>query len=914
MNKGNGNTTTSNSELLEKIEDNVARALEGIDADIERIISTVKAYAQIQATIDSGKISEQDILHITKRLEARFDIRMEVGNLLAAESYTRWLDDARVNIDWYYWKRYKRLLPDKKFSRKVINVLDMDTDNIIGHLENPVKAGGWKRKGLCVGHVQSGKTANYLGVICKAADAGYKVIIVLAGLLSALRNQTQERIDEGFVGLDSSRQLEATTLEEKLIGVGKFYDTATWRTPVPLTTSTQDFDRKIATQLRAQIGQFNEPVIFVLKKNVSILKNLIDWLKNNNSELNRFPMLLIDDEADHASVNTSKEDDDPTATNRRIRELLSLFEQSSYLGYTATPFANIFIDPETDDDMLKDDLFPSDFIISLDTPSNYVGARRIFEEDGDLNIIREVDDYEDILPLKHKIDEFPVTLPPSLFEAVRVFVLVKAMRNLRGQANSHNSMLVNVSRFTNIQSNIKWQIHEYLDELRNAIRNHYALLVRDAMNNSLMASLRETWNKEFSQTEFIWENIQKSLKSAVSPVKVIEVNGSKGAEPLDYNRHDFPNGRNIIAIGGLSLSRGLTLEGLTVSYFLRNSIMYDTLMQMGRWFGYRTDFENICRIYMSEEASSWYAHISRVTEELRDEFKRMKQARMTPKDFGLCVRSHPESLIVTARNKMRTGRSVIRQVSLEGRLVETSVLFKTSAVVSDNHRSLKGLVHDLIKNNIPCKRDKQPGYLYTNVPVSMVTSFIHSFNNHPASQLTESKPIIDYVEWLQSRGVDGWDVVIISLSKKSGNNLQVQLEDLTVTSQRRTVSEFSGNGIVLNKRRVASRGHEKAGLTQQEINAAESEYRLNNPDRKNFPDSIYRGKRKKPLLMIHVLDCRDKTEPDNPLFSDGIVAYGISFPGEAGSHRPERLVEYIVNTVWWKSNYEDLLDEEDDFE
>lgn len=913
MNNGNGNTTASNSELMEKIEDNVARALEGIDADREKIIGTVTAYAQIQATIDSAEISEQDILHITKRLESRFDIRMEVGSLLAAEDYTPWLDDARENVDWYYWERYKRLLPDKKFNREVINVLDIDTNKIIDHLENPGKSGGWKRKGLCVGHVQSGKTANYLGVICKAADAGYKVIIVLAGLLNALRNQTQERIDEGFVGLDSSRQLEATTLEEKLIGVGKFYDSATWRTPVPLTTNTQDFDRKIATQLRAQIGQFNEPVIFVLKKNVSILKNLIDWLKNNNSELNRFPMLLIDDEADHASVNTSKEDDDPTATNRRIRELLSLFEQSSYLGYTATPFANIFIDPETDDEMLKDDLFPSDFIISLDTPSNYVGARRVFEEDGDLKIVREVDDYEDILPLKHKIDEFPEILPPSLYEAVRVFVLVKAMRNLRGQKSSHNSMLVNVSRFTKIQSNIKWQIHEYVEELRHAIKNHYALPVNDAMNNSLMTQLKETWEKEFFETEFIWEQIQKELSAAVSKIKVIEVNGAS-TDSLDYSRHNYPNGRNIIAVGGLSLSRGLTLEGLTVSYFLRNSIMYDTLMQMGRWFGYRTDFEKICRIYMSEEASSWYAHISRVTEELRDEFKRMEQARLTPRDFGLCVRSHPESLIVTARNKMRTGRSVIRQVSLEGRLVETSVLFKTPAVVSNNHMALKRLVHGLIEDKIPCSQDKQPGYLYTDVPVSLAISFIYSFSNHPASQLTESKPIIDYADWLQSKGISEWDVVIISLSKKTETNLKIQLEDLTVTSQRRTVSEFPGNGIALNKRRVASRGHEKSGLTQQEINAAESEYRLSNPDRKNFPDSIYRGKRKKPLLMIHVLDCRDKTEPDKPLFTDGIVAYGVSFPGEGGRRKPEGLVKYEVNIVWWNSHYADLLDEEDDFE
>ena len=896
------------NEILEKIEDMVAVGLDGKNPDRDKIFTFVKQVAAIQ--VGNEVISDEDILTITKRLEVRFDIIMEVGNLLSAEDHTPWLYDARENINWYYWERYKRILPDKKFNRNVINVLDMDTDKILDHLENPQKKGAWKRKGLCVGHVQSGKTANYLGVICKAADAGYKVIIVLAGLLNALRNQTQERIDEGFVGLDSSRQLEAISLKEKLTGVGKFYDSKTWRTPVPLTTNTEDFDKQFATRSRAQLRHYKEPVIFVLKKNVSILRNLIDWLKYNNTDLSRFPMLLIDDEADHASVNTSKADDDPTTTNRRIRELLSLFEQSSYLGYTATPFANIFIDPENDDEMLKDDLFPSDFILSLDTPTNYVGASRIFEEEGDLDIVREIADYEDILPLRHKKDEPPEILPPSLHEAIRTFILVRAIRNLRGQRNNHNSMLINVSRFTDIQSNIKWQVHEYLDELRHAIRNHYALPEHEAMNNTAMVSLKATWTKEYSDVEFTWKDIQKELSSAVSPIRVIEVNGSRNADSLDYNKYDYPNGRNVIAIGGLSLSRGLTLEGLTVSYFLRNSIMYDTLMQMGRWFGYRPNYDDICRVYMSEEASSWYAHISRVTEELREEFRKMEKAKMTPKDFGLCVRSHPETLIVTARNKMRTGRRITRQVSLKGRLVETSVLLRTPDVVTDNLKSFHRLAQ--ILSEVPVETEGQPGYLYQNIPVSQIIPFIQSFINHPASQLTESKPIIDYAEWLQGKGINKWDVVLISLSKNHDSNVTVELPNQTIITQRRTVSEFAGNGIVLKKRRLASRGHEKAGLQKEVILELESNYRLNNPERKNIPDSIYRGKRDKPLLMLHVLDCRKKEAPDTPLFVDGLIAYGISFPGEAGGRAPERLVEYVVNTVWWDSNYSDLLDEEEE--
>jgi hypothetical protein len=892
---------TDPAAVLEKIEDGVAILLDGGKKDRNTIIDFVRMVVKSQYSDHS--ISEQEILQITKRLEKRFDISMEIGNLLSAETYTPWLDNARKDIEWYYWERYKRLLPDKKFNRKVINVLDIDTDKILDHLENPKKMGGWKRKGLCVGHVQSGKTANYLGVICKAADAGYKVIIVLAGLLNALRNQTQERIDEGFVGFDSSRQLEATTLEEKLTGVGKFYDSSNWHSPVPLTTNSNDFDRAIATQLRAQISHFKEPVIFVLKKNVSILKNLIDWLKNNNSELNRFPMLLIDDEADHASINTNKEDEDPTATNRRIRELLNLFEQNSYLGYTATPFANIFINPESDDEMLKDDLFPSDFIISLDTPSNYIGAGRIFEDDGNLDIVREINDFEDILPLNHKKDEFPVVLPPSLHEAVRTFILVRAIRNLRGQGNSHNSMLINISRFTDIQSHVKWQVHEYLTELRDAIKNHYALPEKQALSSSSIQELKETWDKEFIRTEFTWEKIQKELRTAVSPIRVIEVNGSKNSEPLDYNRRDYPSGRSVIAIGGMSLSRGLTLEGLTVSYFLRNSIMYDTLMQMGRWFGYRPEFDDICRVYMTAEAKSWYTHISQVTDELREEFSRMEKAQMTPSDFGLCVRNHPESLIVTARNKMRTAKQVVRQINLYGRLVETAVLKKTTAAIENNWNAVQTLINAVRTES---GREKfNASHLFQKVPAKHIEQFLQDFINHPASQNTENRPLIDYLNLIYEKdSVTQWDVVLFN---KPGSKSKIEeqvVSGFSVKPQLRNVISEKDNGIAQENRRIGSDPDEQAGMDDKIMENLLKQYGT----KSKIKSSECRRFRRRPLLMLHLLDC---CLDGNPVNEQGIFAFGISFPGESTQRRPERLVEYAVNTVWWKKHYADLLDVEE---
>jgi len=884
------------SDKLIQVEDAAANLLTSLSVgSVERVIieNTVRDFAEFYARFH-GNYSESDIDSIIRKLEERFDISMSLGTMFYAEDFRPWLDDARGDIEWYYWSRYRRFLGQQQFPPQVIRSLDDITDQILDHLENPNKDGEWARKGMVVGHVQSGKTANYTGLINKAADSGYRVIIILAGTLNLLRNQTQFRIDNDFIGID--------TETKAIIGVGLLSHE---KKPAYFTTNTKDFRKAVANQIGVGIGDLKEPVVLVIKKNKSTLENLIDWLKHNNlHNLKNYPMLLVDDEADHASINTNKEGDIATTINRKIRELLRLFDRSSYVGYTATPFANVFIDPETESEMLGDDLFPRDFIISLDPPSNYIGSARVFASDGDLDIVRVVDDYEEYLPLKHKKDWQPEDIPTSLKKAVKVFILSRAVRLLRGQVDAHNSMLINVSRFTNVQSNVKLLVDEYLKEIRQAISNHYKLDSAQALRNSELASLKEIFDNEFVQIGHTWDEVQAVLKDAVSPIGVIEVNSSLSTEPLDYSRKERPQGRNVIAVGGMSLSRGLTLEGLTVSYFLRNSIMYDTLMQMGRWFGYREGYAELCRIYMTAEAESWYAHISDATDELREEFRRMKVAGMSPKDFGLCVRSHPESLIVTARNKMRTGTRVLRQVSLEGRLVETAILLSRPEIISQNFASVEAMVLDA--DQFGYKEDAKAGHFWSNVPAIHILQFIEQFQNHPASQLTEKRPLKEYIEWLATVGTDKWDVVLVALAKGDESSIQVSIGDLSVITQKRKVNRYpeNGNDIVLNKHRVASRGLEKAGLSTEAIAKAEEQYAG-----KNIPDHAYRSVRSRPLLMLHILDCR----LDNvPMFDQGVTAYGISFPGEAGSRRPEKLVEYVVNTVWWKNEYIDLLDEEEE--
>ncbi len=348
----------------------------------QAIFDAVTKLAPIASSIHGDVVTDDDVQLVVKILEERFDITMTIGTLFA-EEYRPWLASAKGNIDWFYWNRYRRYLGEKRLPPQVIQKIDSITERILDHLEDPKKEGKWSRRGMVVGHVQSGKTDNFIGVVNKAADSGYRVIVVLAGMLNSLRNQTQERLDMGFLGIDTSIP------EKPYTGVG-LLDRGEGKKPASFTTSVSDFKKATANSSGVGIDGLKNPAIFVIKKNKSTLTNLIEWLKyNTKHKLKDYPMLLIDDEADHASINTSDSGTEATAINKKIRELLQLFDRSAYVGYTATPFANVFIDPD-----VEEDLFPRDFIVSLDPPSNYFGSERIFSEEADLDVVRKVKDHE----------------------------------------------------------------------------------------------------------------------------------------------------------------------------------------------------------------------------------------------------------------------------------------------------------------------------------------------------------------------------------------------------------------------------------------------------------------------------------------------------------------------------------------
>lgn len=900
------------SEALELLEETVSpMVLREKDRTAESIRKLID---QMRSLPLFGDVSEDQAERLARLLEERNGINMGIGAIVDAPEFRPWLHEARASIEPHYWGRYKKLLLSKRLPADVITSTDTITDNILDRMGNPNEHGPWDRKGMVVGHVQSGKTQNYTGLVCKAADAGYRLIVVIAGIHNNLRNQTQARIDEGFVGRDTGRLEKKETKDKpRVIGVGKFDDR---RAPVSLTTTLKDFNKATATTNTSQIASYAVPVVLVIKKNSRTLANLVDWLKEHSTthgtDMVDQPMLLIDDEADNASIDIKYGKDEVSRINGQIRELLALFRRSCYVGYTATPFANIFIDPDTDDDVYRQDLFPRHFIFGLDAPTNYFGARKVFidgvpdEDDARPDHLRYISDNEDLLPVKHKIDHDLTSLPESMVDALRCFLVARVIRNLRGQAGQHASMLVNASRFTGVQGLIRNRLHQVLKNIEDAVRVDGGLPDAADRNDEIW-EIRRCWQTEYADAGPTWDEIREGLLPVVASTQVVAVNAASSAS-LDY---EGGSGMTVVAVGGFSLSRGLTLEGLTISYFLRNSVMYDTLMQMGRWFGYRPDYEDLCRIWMPEHAASWYAHIGEATEELQLELKRMQKANATPEQFGLAVRSHPSALMVTARNKMGAGKKHI-MVGLSNSFLETVKLSAGAAALDRNREARDRLLNELKEGGYgPETAEKVTGgRLVRNAPWELVDHFLRDFENDRESVLTDTRPVRSYIADRSHDELGRWDVLVASLNPGGDNGTSKDFSGWSVVPPRRRLGEEELKRGVLaisgKKARLASRGVEKTGVEPTMAALAEAEYRkdelakkadFDETDKPNYPDRIYRARRKSPLLILYNITLKDegiKDELHAKIPGEPVVGWAISFPISA---RPDKKVEYILNPV-----------------
>lgn len=860
--------------------------------------------------------------------------------------------------DPFFWNRYKTLLINNpSFSPSSISLLDEDTlPNIMNCLGNPKEKLTKSRfnRGLIIGDVQSGKTATYTGLICKAADAGYKVVILLAGITESLRKQTQARIDEGIIGM-TTKKIGKQTLSYQ-VGVGK--DNQGIRAS-SFTSCVKDFTgdhNKIAMSLNSQ----NSLVVFVIKKNVSVLAKLYNWLKDFNLDPIKncvdVPMLLIDDEADNASVNTKKDETDPTRTNKLIRQICTLFNDTTYVGFTATPFANVFIDPDSVDSMQNADLFPEHFIYALEPPSNYVGANKIFYKESpyyrNLRYITDIEEpdydseeYRDLL--KNDVDilnsggfyyrhqkEWYGELPESLFDSVLAFYLANAIRDLRpGQTLAPRSMLVNMSRFINVQRYITEKIQDFHQDVLNDISINFDEVNSRNKHLELYQRFERIWKEHFYHVEDIsFDRVisKLTLYNAIDKIKVMMVNGSKQSDALDYSNN---KSLRVIAVGGLALSRGLTLEGLMISYFYRNTATFDVLMQMGRWFGYRRGYEDIFQIWTSQSSADWYAEVARSSQELKDNIKDMSEQRLKPKDFGIKVRDNCNELQITASNKMRTAMGLDLRFTFYSGIFDTPYVSFNQEHNRINLKESDAFIQSLFESgykfgyaDIVRKANKDPydsndhtSRMFSDVPKEAIISFLSKIKCSMANGNFNVPSLLEFIEDPKNVGLDFWDVVV-----EGGESEQaVNITGLNfIRCAKRAIYYGSKNVVQISSRRRALSGSVEGryGLTAQQIADAE---KANGGKKVSLKTYFQHVEDRKPILIILPISPNPaETDPGKKEYKKiqkfredlgevNLLAFAVGFPGVKGV---ENTIHYQVNRVYQQLNIEDFEEEEVDDE
>lgn len=806
--------------------------------------------------------------------------------------YTRIKDE---NNTWF--NAYKARLCKKDWSPNVIRELNRSSDSIMNYLGNP-KSKEFNVRGLIMGDIQSGKTANFIALCNKAADAGYRVIIVTAGIIEKLRRQTQGRLEKEFINLIPGKQV------------------------VKLTGTTYDF-KKEQVENPVHVFRADVPVLCVVKKNVKVLQYLYKWLQKGvaTSEegdiLLPWPLLFIDDEADNASINTKElsEETDPTRTNEIIRKILKSFTRSSYVGITATPFANVFIDPDTESKAVADDLFPRSFVYRLNTPSNYFGAERLFASGSPY--LKLIDDIEQWLPASHKKDEYPTNiLPLSLRTAIGYFLLVNGVMDVMGETGEvikHRTMMIHISRFIPIQNRLADIVEAFVKRLVTMISN-YGCSSKKAESIDELQFLHGIW-RQFGLASYCnsmtWSKfLSKYLYNAVKMLETVVVNSGRTAKALDYEDSE----KRVIVIGGNALSRGLTLEGLVVSYFRRNTMMSDTLLQMGRWCGYRDLFLPLVRVWMPEHSVDDFGYASDISEDISGMFHQIVEQQGTPKDFAFRIRKSPGAMLPTARNKMRSATRVSFPVVLAGHAIETPRMRNDATVISDNNEAVVNFILENIAL-LESFSDWPNIKFFRNVKVASISRMLSRFK---AGMMSYGFMVPQIEEYISKMRTD-WDVAVVCAEAESGFDADGRLPFAVKRSARKLAVTSAGREIVVSgtKLKVTSGGVMGYILTVDERQKAIARFRaIQGNERRTPSDSFYLQEAnelgKRPLLVLQYVTMSSLCEESvgEPAAKE-FFAFSFGFPGSTDDQREEefyftrRACEEMVLQEYFASEMED---------
>ncbi|MFJ4485893.1 Z1 domain-containing protein [Streptomyces longwoodensis] len=716
-----------------------------------------------------------------------------------------------------------------------IRDLDHSSTRVVSLLNHP-KERSFSTRGLVVGYVQSGKTTNFTSVMAKAADRGYKLFIVLAGIHNGLRRQTQARLVQQLVEPNPSLWLQ-------------------------LTGTDKDFTPQ--ENPAAYFGKSNKTrVLCVVKKNATVLRKLARWLDKASDYLKECPALIIDDEADQATVATK-------SINPLILSIMSSLPRSAYVGYTASPFANLLIDPSAED------LYPRDFVVNLPKPAGHFGTEVLFgryaldgenQEDVDdgYDMIRSVpiDDVPCVRPeTKADVEGFEPVITETLRRAIEYFWLVTAARRVRGTGNPHSTMLIHTSVNTAVHNSFK----RPLEHLREKTATSLA-------EEAVLARLRHLWDEEtarvaaeeFGETKVPFDDLLTELPGVLRTCRVIMDNSSS------EDRLDYENGPVVaIAVGGNTLSRGLTLEGLSVSYFVRAVSAYDTLLQMGRWFGFRHGYADLPRIWMTDELAEWFRHLATVETEMRRDIDIYMTEAETPLTFAVRLRTHP-ALRVTAAAKMRS--AVTAASSYGGRRVQTHYFHTDADWLRRNIAAAEDLVAESVATAVRVEERPADGrYVFRDVPYDVVTRFLASYEFHEKSPENDADLISAYIhKRVSANSLRRWNVAVVGTP--SGEPFSFAPNVTVGRNVRSRLKSTPGPGSVDIKTLMSPRdaavdlAADSSKLDEDGIRAKRQE---------EYPDTG--------LLVLYPIDKNSEPKPDKktraPLDAEEhVVGVGLVFP------------------------------------
>lgn len=798
------------------------------------------------------------------------------------------------------WNAYEDFLVQKGWGDAIPSIDDSSTQ-VVSLLYNPGTS-KFESRGLALGYVQSGKTANMTAVIAKAADAGYRLVIILTGMIEKLRRQTQARIESDLTLLDGAQKWHHWTTREADFNVHPTYPGF-------------QFDQ----------SQRN---IFVIKKQKDVLERIVEKLKNTDLiTKNSIPVLVIDDECDQASVNASGKENEITTLNRLIRQIMEHFPRHSYVGYTATPFANVLIDPSVNPNAPLD-LYPKDFIYTLPKPEGYFGAEKLFGrdlldaeqplgDDEELDIIRNIpDDEVPSLTVKNGKSDFELT--DSAKESLDYFLIATAIRNLRGQREQHSTMLFHTSHLRSVHGLIANEVRELLKSRINLLRKG---------SSKYLNELRKIWDREKSKVppslygydEPDFEDLIKEILATAEQSRVIVVN-SESDDVLDYGGKAGSQGRRYIAIGGNVISRGLTLEGLVSSFFMRTSRQYDTLMQMGRWFGYRHGYEDLPRVWMTKEMEDTFYRLATVEADIREKIRVYEQEEpdITPLDVAVKIRQIP-GLAVTARNKMRAARKCSFSFAGEHRQT-TRFPHKDAQILKDNWEAAELLVNKALESSVIERSDQ--GILVRNVDRALIEAFLDSYTIHPThADLVDPKSgvnhLLSYISKRKAKSsgnLKAWNLGIIQPKARRGTAVSgiEGIESLKLINRSMFQELVNGDADI------------KSLMSRSDITIDMGDYSAGKESWEAIKSARKGSAADVPLLLLYPID--KGSEPESrtvkksgkkidskrlPLNADlHVMGMGILFPKAAGEDEASHYIEVQLPELEERDEVEEEESEE----